>query len=242
MNNLLSLRTVYSNSVRKCIKELRKRPVQLYSTQTAVEVQDEKKDQHKALIKEFERISNISVKVRTKKPQKPPFVKNLHVGVFDTDILTYPELEKEDLENLNKQLEPVKNYFNDITQQHKAFNIHSDLAENLRNLRIFGLQGSQLLNGRELNITESCRFNDVLSSNTPSVTALFNNDLLGFQALLKKGTDDQKKKYLPQLISGKSLSAFCMFEDNLTDPCKFKTNATLVNDKKSWVNFFGMRV
>jgi hypothetical protein len=49
-----------------------------------------------------------------KKKQKFPFAKNLFLGKFDHDVLTYPEvLEKERLQTLNELVAPVERFFSD---------------------------------------------------------------------------------------------------------------------------------
>jgi hypothetical protein len=49
-----------------------------------------------------------------KKQQKFPFAKNLFLGKFDHDILTYPEvLDKERLQTLNEMVAPIERFFAD---------------------------------------------------------------------------------------------------------------------------------
>jgi hypothetical protein len=47
-----------------------------------------------------------------KKKQKFPFAKNLFLGKFDHDVLTYPEiLDKERLQTLNELVAPIEKFF-----------------------------------------------------------------------------------------------------------------------------------
>jgi acyl-CoA dehydrogenase family protein 9 len=49
-----------------------------------------------------------------KKEQKFPFAKNLFVGKFDYDVLTYPEvLDKERLQTLKEMVAPIERFFAD---------------------------------------------------------------------------------------------------------------------------------
>jgi acyl-CoA dehydrogenase family protein 9 len=49
-----------------------------------------------------------------KKEQKFPFVKNLFLGKFDHDVLTYPEvLDKERLQTLSEMIERIERYFSE---------------------------------------------------------------------------------------------------------------------------------
>jgi hypothetical protein len=57
-----------------------------------------------------------------KKEQKFPFVKNLFLGVFDHDVLTYPEvLEKERLQTLSEMVEPIERFFSEGDSFSMAF-------------------------------------------------------------------------------------------------------------------------
>lgn len=49
-----------------------------------------------------------------KKQQKSPFVKNLFLGEFDHDVLTYPEvLDKERLQTLSELVAPIERFFSE---------------------------------------------------------------------------------------------------------------------------------
>lgn len=49
-----------------------------------------------------------------KKKQKSPFAKDLFLGKFDHDVLTYPEvLDKERLQTLNELVAPIERFFSD---------------------------------------------------------------------------------------------------------------------------------
>ncbi|KAF5281417.1 hypothetical protein FQR65_LT14713 [Abscondita terminalis] len=207
----------------------------LYSTKSAVEV-SEKEDTNDEIIKQYEKISKITIKERKKSPQKPPFAKNLFLGIFDTDILAYPQLEKEEFEELEKEIGPVANYFNSVSSsflQHPF--LPNGFVHNLQQLRLFGLQCSQLLNGRELNVIENCKFNEVISNATSVTPSLLHNEHLGIQILLKNGTEDQQKKYLEQLTNGSILSAFCVCENDSKDLSVLNTTATFSKEHNAWV-------
>ena len=50
--------------------------------------------------------------VQPPKEFKPSFGKELFLGKFDTDLLTFPEsLEKEQLETLNEMMVPIEKFF-----------------------------------------------------------------------------------------------------------------------------------
>lgn len=95
---------------------------------------------------------------KPKKPKREPFLKNLIVGQYDAEVLTYPEIEKEELQELNKNVEPVKRYFDQLGPENTYRRLSDDLVQNMGSLRLFGLQAPQMLGGQELSITEQCRY------------------------------------------------------------------------------------
>lgn len=204
-----------------------------YSVEHAVKV---KEDVSEEIGKHFEKFSKITPRIRKKQPQKPPFAKNLFLGIYDTDILTYPQLNSEDMKILEKEIGPVQNCFDNLSPNYfQESGISPDFIDVLKHLKLFGMQSSQLQNGRELSVTEHCRFNEILSSAPSTVPGLLYNEFLGIHLLEREGNDEQKSKYLSPLISGNMLSAFCMTESEIRDVSTLTTVAKLNKDKTGWV-------
>lgn len=193
-------------------------------------------EQQEKQLKEFEKITKIQPRIRNKKPQKEAFVKNLCLGVFDTDILTYPEaIEKEDWIQLNKDLKPVETYMtSEIDVSKIQGKIPKDHLENLASLNTLALQASSMLGGRELNTTENLKVNEVLATKTSSI-GVVNNNYFGLNAIIKFGTSLQQANYLQKLRDGNTVSALCLQESNNTDSNNLQTIATLSKDGKTWV-------
>lgn len=201
------------------------------STQPAVQTTGGKYEKQ---LKDFETLTAIIKKTRQKKPQKPPFTKNLFLGVFDTDILSYPEMEREEVDHLELAAVSVENL---VKQEHmvncSTFS-NKNFRQNLSDYKAIGLQAPQLMDGRECYISESNRILEALSSHTLRDNIVFNEEL-GVQVLVKFATDELKKKYLCKIMKGESLSAFCMSESGLSEIASMKTKATLSEDEKTWV-------
>ncbi|KAJ8937474.1 hypothetical protein NQ314_011863 [Rhamnusium bicolor] len=185
------------------------------STQPAIKNTGESDEQQ---LKDFETLTNITKKIR----------------VFDTDILTYPQLEKEDVDNLEQHITPLENL---VKQKHMVdCDTLSDknFRQNLSDYKAIGLQASQFLDGRECNVTESNRFLEILSQHKLRDN-IIHNEQLGVQVLVKFANDQQKKKYLHRIMKGELLTAFCLTEAVLSKINSIQTKGTLSDDKKTWI-------
>lgn len=196
-------------------------------------LQDNANDQQQ--LKTFETILNVTKRIRTKKPNRPPFAKNLFLGKFDNEILTYPQLEKEDVDVLEKDTYRLQN----ILQQPHMIKCKSisdkQFRQNLSDYKVIGLQAPQLMNARGCNCTESFKFIETLCEHSIA-QSLVTHECLGVNVLDKFAEDSLKKKYLPSLISGESLIALCLNESDYADISTFKTEAKLTQDGKEWVS------
>ncbi|XP_060525956.1 complex I assembly factor ACAD9, mitochondrial [Cylas formicarius] len=204
---------------------------------TAVEpARDAEHDkEYQKQLKAFETLRHVTRKTREKKPQRPPFVKNLLLGVFDTEVLTYPQLDRmdevRDLENDAVQLRKL------LGRPHmKTVRAMSDkhFRQNLSDHRAIGLQAPQLMDGRETNMMESMRFLESLSDHGLRDSLIY-NEQLSVQSLVKFANDDLKKKYLHPMITGEKLGSFCLLEQRVGDINSFETRAEAAADQKNWV-------
>lgn len=184
-------------------------------------------------LKQFETLTNVTKRTRVKKPNRPPFAKNLFLGKFDNAILTYPELSNEDI----KQLEQDTNHLGKLLKQSHMVNCRSlsekGFRQNLSDYKIIGLQGPQLLDAKSCSVTESFRFLEILCEHNLA-QSLINHELLGVQPLVRFASDNLKKKYLHSIIKGESVAALCYMENEM-DISMFKTQADLQTDDKQWV-------
>lgn len=202
-----------------------------YSAKPAIKQSDN--DRIEQIIKDTEKISHIPSKKKPKKPQGEPFVKNLLIGKFDEEMLTYPQLEKDELEALNTNLKPVIDYFSrkDVLQNKT---LTDDFKQSLSTLGLFGLKAPRTYGGRELNITEYCRFNEIISQHKLKRVLTY-NDQFCIQCIQKVGSEKLKNKYLPMLVAGNVVSAFCVAEENATDTNHLKAKAERSHDG-TWVS------
>lgn len=202
----------------------------LYSTKAAIKSNQNEDLQEK--IKQTERVTHLFRKPRVKQPQRPPFAKNLFIGKFDPDILTYPQLQKDELEALENALKPIADVFNSRDMAEiKTFS--NEFVQSLYNLCLFGLRAPVKDGGRELTYTENCKFNEIIAGHELGRN-LIANEQYGIQAILRNANDKLRAKYLPGLISGQLLSAFCATEEGSYDSKHISTKAVR-NPDGSWV-------
>lgn len=217
------------------LKELRVLPVlRNYATKPSVDIEQQDNDERiSQATKDTQHIiSVIPQKKRVKKPGRRPFVKDLFLGKFDGEVLTYPQLEKDELEVLNKNLQPVKDFF-DRKDVQEIDRLNSDFTHNLSHLSLYGLRAPQNLGGRDLSITETCRFSEILAGHNLKGHLIFNEQYV-IQLLLKCASDTLKAKYLPKFISGEANGALCVTEPDLVDIKHIKTTARKGHDG-TWV-------
>ncbi|KAG5877267.1 hypothetical protein JTB14_009763 [Gonioctena quinquepunctata] len=225
---MISLTFVRNSRIPSCSYKLFK---SFYGT-TQPAVQNPQEHYEKQL-KDFQTLTNITKRVRKKKPQKLPFAKNLLLGVFDTDMLTYPQLEKEEVESLESSVTSLRKL---LKQDHmiNSRSIDKKFRQNLSDHRAIGLQASQLMDGRECNVSESLSFLEALCDHDLRYS-IVSNEQLGVQSLVKYGSDFLKKKYLARAIKGELLTALCLSESGAIDLAHFVTKAERSEDKKNWI-------
>ncbi|XP_071440547.1 complex I assembly factor ACAD9, mitochondrial-like [Hetaerina americana] len=179
------------------------------------------------------------VAVRKKKPPKSPFVKNLFLGKFDPEFLTYPEvLNNEELQNLDEMISPLEKFFNQVNSQEidKSSNIPEETLSAVKELGLFGQQIPTEYGGLGLTATEYARFAEITALDGSIAVTLAAHQAIGLKGILIAGNKEQKEKYLPRLASGELIAAYCLTEPGSgSDAASIKTKATLSSDGKTWI-------
>ncbi|KDR19102.1 hypothetical protein L798_06335, partial [Zootermopsis nevadensis] len=176
-----------------------------------------------------------------KKQQKFPFAKNIFLGKFDSDILTYPEvLDKERLQTLNEMVAPIERFFSDGDFDSKKIDATGHIPqETLDQLKSFGLFGQQIpeeYGGLGLNATEYARLGEVTSIDGSIAVTLAAHQAIGLKGILIAGNEEQKRRYLPRLATGEWIAAFCLTEAGSgSDAASIQTRAQLSDDKNTWI-------
>ncbi|KAL7636235.1 UNVERIFIED_CONTAM: hypothetical protein RMT77_012992 [Armadillidium vulgare] len=177
---------------------------------------------------------------KAKQPKRPPFVKNLFLGKFDRDILTYPQvLSKDRYEMLHEMIDPIERFFQDEVDSakiDKEAHIPAETLKGLKELGLYGLQIPEEYGGLGLNATEYARLGEAISSDGSIAVTLSAHQAIGLKGLLLHGTDAQKQKYLPRLATGEWTAAFCLTEASSgSDAASIQTSAVESEDGKGYI-------
>lgn len=176
---------------------------------------------------------NVSTRVIKKKPNKAPFMKNVFIGIFDTDMLGFPEvLDAQELKVVEDKANEIDQIFSEVDDKDT---ISSEVRNKLKNLKLFGLQASALADGLELSETENTRILESVAQFRSFAIGLNNHQYLGVNAISSAGSPKAVEKYLRNLSRGNTMAAFCLLEEGNFDPSLMKTKAILSDDGKHWV-------
>jgi alkylation response protein AidB-like acyl-CoA dehydrogenase len=174
-------------------------------------------------------------------PQKVGVAKGLFVGRFVADwVFPYPELsanQRSEVEQAVAQLERFCDEFLDPARIDREANIPREVIDGLSEMGVLGMTAPTTFGGRGFSQMGYCRLLEVIGSRCSS-TAIFVNahHSIGMRALLLFGTDEQKQKWLPDLVSGRKLAAFALTEVEAgSDAANVQTMATPSADGTGFV-------
>lgn len=179
---------------------------------------------------------------------KKSFAKQLYFGDYDfPQVFPYPKVDQKEEIKVEALLEKlsvlIKEKIHPITIDQNG-QIPDDVLKGLAELGIFGLTIPEEYGGLGMSQYAYCRVEEMLAYTCAS-TAFFvsAHQSLGLKAILLFGTEEQKKKWLPDLAQGKHYAAFCLSELNAgSDAAGIETKAIFdaqknvyrISGKKHW--------
>lgn len=127
---------------------------------------------------------------------------------------------------VKERLEPIS------LQVEKEGNIPEEIVEEMRQLGLFGLSIPKEYGGLGLStLGEVLVYEEMTRTNACFRSRIGTNNGIGSMGILFDGTDEQKKKYLPRIASGRSTTAFALTEPNAgSDAAQISTSAVLKGD------------
>ncbi len=174
-------------------------------------------------------------------PESLGFADSLFFGRFRSDLIfPYPKLSNEEQQICTRAVEQVRK-FADEKIDARAIDQQADIPEEvirgLAELGILGMTAPIELGGKGFNQSQYCQVMEVIGGHCAS-TAVFVNahHSIGIRALLLFGTEEQKKKWLPDLIHARKLAAFALTEPMAgSDAGNVQTNAIPTEDGKAFL-------
>jgi alkylation response protein AidB-like acyl-CoA dehydrogenase len=174
-------------------------------------------------------------------PQTLGFAKGLFFGHFNTRLLfPYPQLRREEEEVVAKAVADVRRYAEehiDARAIDRNAEIPAAVVEGLGKLGVLGMTAPKEVGGRGFSQLAYTRIMEVIGGHCSS-TAVFVNahHSIGIRALLLFGSQEQKERWLPDLVDGKKLAAFALTEPEAgSDASNVQTTATPTPDGKAYV-------
>jgi alkylation response protein AidB-like acyl-CoA dehydrogenase len=174
-------------------------------------------------------------------PRRRSFAKELFWGRVAADLaFPYPRLPEGQQPRVVAALDDLRAFCDahlDPAQIDRQADIPRSVIDGLARLGVLGMTAPESVGGRGFSQLGYCRILEELGSRC-SATSIFVNahHSIGMRALLLFGTDEQKRRWLPDLVSGKKLAAFALTEPEAgSDAANVQTNATPSPDGSHYI-------
>ena len=174
-------------------------------------------------------------------PQALGFAKGLFLGRFVSDWVTpYPRLSADQQAELDRSLKEVCEFLDsslDPVAIDRTADIPRSVIDGLARVGVLGMTAPKAVGGRGFLQQAYCRVLEEIGARCAS-TSVFTNahHSIGIRALLLFGTNEQKQKWLPRLVSGEQLAAFALTEKEAgSDAGNVQTQATLSADGTHYI-------
>ncbi|VIO93528.1 Acyl-CoA dehydrogenase, C-terminal domain containing protein [Brugia malayi] len=170
------------------------------------------------------------------------FVKNIFLGkgVFN-HVVPYPvDLSDEKREMIHLILGPTKKFmeeFNNPAENDEKEEVPIDILSKLAEIGALGALVPEEYDGAGLNNTQFARVAEVIGESDLSLAVVMGaHQSIGYKGILLYGTDEQKRKYLPDLATGRKFAAFCLTESGTgSDANSVQTHAEKSSDGRCYV-------
>jgi alkylation response protein AidB-like acyl-CoA dehydrogenase len=150
-------------------------------------------------------------------PQKAGVAKGMFEGRFVADwVFPYPQLSESQRPEVERAAADLVRFCDehlDSVQIDRQADIPRAVIDGLGKLGVLGMTAPAEYGGRGFSQMGYCRLLEEIGARCSS-TAIFVNahHSIGMRALLLFGTDEQKRHWLPDLVSGRKLAAFALTE------------------------------
>jgi acyl-CoA dehydrogenase family member 9 len=169
------------------------------------------------------------------------FAKSLFFGQFRASLLfPYPELsptEAARVEQTCAQLRQFAAEHIDAAAIDRNAEIPQAAIDGLGRLGILGMTAPEEFGGKSFSQYANTKIMEIVGGHDAGVAVFINaHHSIGIRALLLFGSDEQKRRWLPDLASGRTLAAFALTEPEAgSDAANVQTTATPSADGKTYI-------
>jgi acyl-CoA dehydrogenase family protein 9 len=169
------------------------------------------------------------------------FVKGLFFGHFNAKyVLPYPQLPAATQSTVDQAVAKMRKFCDeriDAAAIDRQADIPKSVIDGLAEMGVLGLSVAPELGGQGFTQQAFCQVMEVLGGHDSS-TAVFVNahHSIGIRALILFGTPEQKAKWLPDLVAGRTLAAFALTEPEAgSDAGNVQARATPTDDGSVYI-------
>jgi alkylation response protein AidB-like acyl-CoA dehydrogenase len=174
-------------------------------------------------------------------PQTLGFAKGLFFGHFNAPLVfPYPEIRPEEQAEVAQAVAEVRRFAEekiDAAAIDRNADIPLEVIAGLGRLGVLGMTVPKQYGGRGFSQLGYCKVMEVIGSHDAS-TAVFVNahQSIGIRALILFGTEAQRRRWLPAMVTGENLAAFALTEPEAgSDAANVQTKATLTPDGAAYL-------
>ena len=168
------------------------------------------------------------------------FMRSLCTGnIAEEIIFPFPKVSENERELLKTTFDSISSWLKsketDFRKWDKAGELPKEFIDEMKQMGLFSFVIPEEFGGLGFSSTAYSRTIQELSQYDGSVAVTAGaHSSIGMRGLLLFGSESQKQKYLPKLVSGEMIAAFCLTESTAgSDAAGIKTKA--VKDGDSWI-------
>jgi acyl-CoA dehydrogenase family protein 9 len=174
-------------------------------------------------------------------PQQLGVAKSLFYGQFVAPwVFPYPQLSADQQAKVAAAATDVAQFCEehlDPVTIDRAADIPRDVIDGLARLGVLGMTAPEEIGGRGFTQMGYGKILEILGARCSSTSIFVNaHHSIGMRALLLFGTEDQKRKWLPDLITGQKIAAFALTEPEAgSDAANVQTQASPSEDGSYYI-------
>ncbi|MCG3178579.1 MAG: putative acyl-CoA dehydrogenase FadE10 [Phycisphaerae bacterium] len=169
------------------------------------------------------------------------FVRSLFFGRLRLDrLMPYPRQDPAEAARTDELIARVEAFLADQVDADRIDaeeRIPDEVIRGLGELGVLGMTVPTEYGGGGFSHTAYCRVLERIARHCAGTAVMVGaHQSIGLKALLLNGTEDQKRRWLPELASGRMLAAFCLSEPEVgSDAANVQTRARLSEDGQYWI-------